>query len=210
MIRAALLALLAATPLAAQTPPATPPQPAPAAPAPKPAVAHVRLDTALGPIVLEIETGRAPITSANFLRYVANKRLDGTSFYRAAKVQPGFGLVQGGVRFDPKRLYPPIAHEPTTRTGLTHKDGTISMARGAPGSATADFFIAVGDMPSMDADPKASGDNQGFAAFGHVVEGQEIVRTMLNAPTSPTAGEGPMKGQMLSPAIKIVSAKRVD
>lgn len=178
------------------------------APAPKPATVHVTLTTSEGPIALELESERAPITTANFLRYIDQKRLDGATFYRAVKVQPGYGLVQGGVNNDPKKALKPIAHEPTTQTGLSHKDGTISMARNAPGTAASEFFITVGDIPSMDADPKQPGDNLGFAAFGHVVGGMDIVRHMLDEPTSQTAGTGVMKGQMLAAPVKILSARR--
>jgi peptidyl-prolyl cis-trans isomerase A (cyclophilin A) len=93
---------------------------------------------------------------------------------------------------------------------LSHKDGTISMARNAPGTASGDFFITIGDIPSMDADPSQPGDNLGFAAFGHVVEGMEIVRRILEAPTSPTEGEGAMKGQILAPPVRILTARRVN
>ena len=201
----AFVLLCLAVPALAQTPA----PPAPTA-APQPAVVHVSLQTSAGAIVLELEKERAPITTANFLRYVDQKRLNGAAFYRATKVAPGFGLIQGGARNDPKRVLPPIAHEPTSKTGLHHVEGAISMARGAPGSATGDFFIAVGDMKGLDADPSQPGDNQGFAVFGHVVEGMDVVRKILDAPTSPTEGEGVMKGQMLAPPITITAAKRVD
>ncbi|HEY0445384.1 MAG TPA: peptidylprolyl isomerase, partial [Allosphingosinicella sp.] len=146
---------LAYSPLHAQ--PVPPSAPSPAAPAPRPATVRVLLQTGEGSITVELEKERAPVTTANFLRYVDEKRLDGIVFYRAMKVAPGYGLVQGGVR-DPRRLLPPIAHEPTSRTGLSHVDGAISMARHEPGSATADFFITVGAMPAMDADPGQPGD----------------------------------------------------
>lgn len=170
---------------------------------------RVRLVTADGAIVVELERA-APLTTANFLRYVDQKRFDGTSFYRATKVEgaAGLGLIQGGVRGDPKRVLPPVAHEPTTRTGLAHVDGTISMARTTPGSARGDFFITLGAMSSLDASPQAVGDNQGFAAFGHVVEGLDVVRRILDEPTSPTAGEGVMRGQMLAKPIRILTARR--
>jgi len=176
---------------------------------PKPGVVRVGLQTSQGLIVLELESERAPITTANFLRYVDRRRFDGITFYRATKVGPGYGLIQGGVRYDPKRVLPSIAHEPTTRTGLTHQDGTISMARAGPGTANGDFFICIGAMPSMDAQPDKPGDNLGFAAFGHVVDGMEIVRRILDAPTSPSEGAGAMKGQMLVAPVKIVSARRI-
>jgi peptidyl-prolyl cis-trans isomerase A (cyclophilin A) len=215
MIRSAYpLALLWLAPVAAsaQTVPPTPPAPpvADAPAAPRPATAHVSLQTALGPIVIEVETERAPVTAANFLRYVAQKRFDGTAFYRAVKVAPGYGLLQGGTRNNPKRILPPIAHEATTATKLSHTDGAVSMARGAPGTADGDFFIVVGGFPSMDADPTQTGDNQGYAVFGHVSEGMDIVRQLILAPVSPTEGEGDLKGQMLSPTIPIVNARRTD
>jgi len=190
--------LLLPLPLAAQT---TAPPP--------PAATKVRLETTEGPIVVALEQTRAPITTANFLRYVDEKRFDGITFYRAVNVAPGFGLIQGGIRGDIRQFLPPIAHEPTTETGLSHTDGAISMARNAPGTADASFFITVGNLPSMDADPKQAGDNLGFAVFGHVTEGMEIVRHILQLPTSPTEGEGIMKGQMLAAPVRIVSARRV-
>ena len=189
----ALLMLVFATPLAAQQ---TPP---PAAPAP----VRVTITTSAGPIVVALDRAHAPVTTANFLRYVDAKRFDGTTFYRAMKIAPDSGLIQGGQR-DPRKLYPPIKHEPTSTTGLSHGEGTISMARGAPGTATADFFITLGAMNGLD----ASASDPGFAAFGQVVEGLDVVRTIMAAPTSPTAGEGPMKGQMLSPTVRVVSVRR--
>ena len=182
----------------------------PAPPTQAPATVRVSLRTSEGVIVLELEKQLAPVTTANFLRYVDQKRFDGTTFYRATKVEgaPGLGLIQGGVRGDAKRALPPIAHEPTTRTGLAHVDGTISMARGAPGTARGDFFITLGAMSSLDASPQQVGDNQGFAAFGHVVEGMDVVRHILGEPTSPTAGEGVMRGQMLAAPVRIIAARR--
>jgi peptidyl-prolyl cis-trans isomerase A (cyclophilin A) len=172
------------------------------------ATVRVVLQTSEGPITLELETERAPATTGNFLKYVDQKRLDGTTFYRATKVAPELGLIQGGVRNNPKRLLPPVVHEPTSKTGLSHVDGAISMARNAPGTATADFFITIGALPSMDANPTASGDNLGFAAFGRVAEGMETVRRILTAPTSPTEGQGVMKGQMLAKPVRIITARR--
>lgn len=204
-----LLGLLA-LPVCAQDAPAPPAPPAPAAAvAPKPAVVHVTLTTSEGPIMLELEKERAPVTTANFLRYVDGKRLDGTTFYRSVKVQDGYGLVQGGARNDPKRVFPNIAHEPTSKTGLSHVDGAVSMARAAPGTASGDFFIVVGGFPAMDANPSQPGDNLGFAVFGHVTQGMDIVRHILVSPTG-DAGPAVMKGQMLVAPVKILSAKRSD
>jgi peptidyl-prolyl cis-trans isomerase A (cyclophilin A) len=213
-----LAALLIAAPVIAQT---TAPAPAPAAeaappaapveaPAPKPATVRVTLATADGPIVLELEKERAPLTTANFLRYVDQKRFDGAVFYRAMKLTPdgSYGLIQGGTRGNPKTTLPAIAHEPTSKTGLSHVDGTISMARGAPGSATGDFFITIGALTSLDADLTKPGDNLGFAAFGRVVEGMDVVKKIMGAPTSPTEGVGVMKGQMIAAPIRIATARR--
>ena len=189
------------------------PLPATAVPAPAPqnTLVQVRMETSQGPIVLALDSGRAPVTTGNFLRYIDQKRLDGTSFYRALKVAgwPDLGFIQGGTRNDPKRVLPPIAHEPTSVTGLSHQAGTISMARYAPGSANGDFFITLGAMPSMDAQASGEGDLAGFAAFGTVVEGMDIVRKILGQPTSPTEGEGVMRGQMLSPVVQILTVRRV-
>ncbi len=190
-----LLAL--AAPLTAQTPAA----PVATAAAEK---VHVTLTTAQGPIVLEIEKGKAPITAANFLKYVDGKKLDGTVFYRAVKVQDNYGFIQFGTQNDPARSFPPIAHEPTSKTGLSHVDGAISMAMAKPGTARGDFFIIVGNTPSMDAD----GTNAGYAVFGRVVQGMEIVRRIMEMPTSPTKGVGLMKGQMLDPTVAVKNARR--
>jgi peptidyl-prolyl cis-trans isomerase A (cyclophilin A) len=229
MIRALLAALLiAATPAAfaqttptaavapeapdAQTAPEAPGAPsAPQAPTPPPqtfATVRVEMLTSAGTIVLALEKQRAPLTTANFLRYVDQKRLDGTSFYRAMKMGTTvqYGLVQGGIRGDPKRRLPPAAHEPTSQTGLSNTDGTISMARLAPGTATADFFIIIGDLSSLDAKP---GGDPGYAVFGRVVDGMDVVHKILDAKVSPTAGEGAMKGQMIEDPVKIISVRRV-
>ncbi|MEP6968583.1 MAG: peptidylprolyl isomerase, partial [Pseudomonadota bacterium] len=171
---------------------------------------RVALTTGAGVITLELAADQAPITAANFLRYVDQKRFDGASFYRAMKNAgaPRTGLVQGGLQNNPAKTLPPVAHESTAKTGLSHKDGSISMARYAPGTAASEFFICVGDQPYLDADPAAPGDNQGFAAFGRVVGGLDVARAILAAPVSATAGEGAMKGQMLEPTVAIVSARR--
>jgi peptidyl-prolyl cis-trans isomerase A (cyclophilin A) len=174
----------------------------------------VVLETTLGDITLAIETERAPITAANFLRYVDEHRFDGTVFYRAMRLtwgpQPN-GLIQGGTQYDPKRVLPPIAHEPTSQTELSHVAGAISMARYAPGTATGDFSIMVSAQPSLDADPKGETDDAraGFAAFGHVVSGMDVVRKIFAAPTDPDKGEGWMKGQMLAEPVTIVHARRL-
>ena len=167
----------------------------------------VAIDTSLGRIVIALDRGRAPITTVNFLHYVDSHRFDGETFYRANHTGGG-GLIQAGVRSDARKLFAPIAHEPTSQTGLHNVAGAISMANSGPGTARADFFILLSDMPGLDANG-AGGDANGFAAFGHVIEGMDVVRRILAAPTSPTEGEGVMRGQMLSPRIRIVTARRL-
>ena len=179
-----------------------------AAPAWAQAVQKVRLHTSAGDIIVAVEIERAPITARNFLHYVDTKRLDGSEFYRAMHTGPEAGLVQGGVR-DAAKLFPPIAHEPTSQTGLSHVDGALSAPRFAVGTARGDFTIMVGDQHYLDAGPGSAGDGLGYAVFGHVVEGMDVVRHILAAPTSPTEGEGVMRGQMLFPRIMIVTARRI-
>jgi peptidyl-prolyl cis-trans isomerase A (cyclophilin A) len=185
-----------------------PPPPVAEAPRLAPALTNVVLHTTLGDITLAIEIERAPVTAKNFLRYVDNKRFDNTTFYRSLKLTEDgkYGLVQGGLKSDPKKLFKPIAHEAPATTGLSHVDGAISMARGDPGTATADFFIVVGDLVSMDGKP--DGSNLGYAVFGHVVSGMDVVHAMLEAPKSEEARTPEMKGQMLVEPVKILTVRR--
>jgi peptidyl-prolyl cis-trans isomerase A (cyclophilin A) len=202
-LAAALLAVTS-VPLFAQAAPESAPQ---SAPAPQAELVPVAIETSAGRIVIALDKTHAPITTANFLHYVDTHRFDGESFYRAMHVGDG-GLIQGGVRSDSRKLYPPIAHEPTSETGLHNVAGAIAMANAGPGTARADFFILLSDMPGLDAGGPG-GDANGFAAFGHVVEGMDVVKKIWASPVSETKGEGPMKGQMLDPAIKILKAERV-
>jgi peptidyl-prolyl cis-trans isomerase A (cyclophilin A) len=176
------------------------------APKPVPKTVPVVLTTSLGAITIALEIERAPLTAGNFLRYVDQKRLDGTVFYRAFKYgdESLGGFIQGGTQNDPKRILKPVPHETTIQTGLSHVDGVISMAQGAPGTATGDFFIILKDMKGFDADAT----QPGFAAFGRVTSGMEVVRAIWAAPRSPTKGEGIMKGEMLEPQVKILTARR--
>jgi peptidyl-prolyl cis-trans isomerase A (cyclophilin A) len=199
---AALLAALAA-PAFAQVP-----APPTTAAAPKEDLVPVAIDTSLGRIVVALDRGHAPGTTANFLHYVDTHRLDGEVFYRAMHSQTS-NLIQGGVRSDARKLFPPVAHEPTNKTGLHNVAGAISMANAGAGTARSDFFILVSDVPAFDAgDPQ--GDATGFAAFGHVIEGMDVVKKIFDAPVSDTKGEGAMKGQMLDPQVKIIKASRLD
>lgn len=199
----ALFASLLATPAFAQggAPPAAKADP------------FVKLHTPDGDIVVELFADKAPITVRNFLHYVDTKRMDGATFYRSS-TPPGdtafdYGILQGGLGTDPKKLFPPIPHESTAKTGLSHTDGTISMTRYAPGTATANFSICVGDQTYLDADPKDPKGKPGYAAFGRVVQGMDVVKKMLAAPRDPKKGVGVMKGEMLKKPIPILTVRRV-
>jgi peptidyl-prolyl cis-trans isomerase A (cyclophilin A) len=182
------------------------PVPVLAAP-PKPRVA---IQTDHGTIIVELEDRKAPITSANFLRYVDAHKYDGGTFYRASKTKGvrGAGSIQGGPP-DRVRRFAPIAHESTRMTRIRHVAGTISMARNAPGTATCDFFICASPQPYLDAHPGGKGDNEGFAAFGGVVQGLDVVKKILALKADGPALYEAMKGQMLKPPVKILSMKRV-
>lgn len=197
-LAAALFAALASPALA---------QAAPSAPAANEDLVPVAIDTSLGRIVVALDRGHAPVTTANFLHYVDTHRFDGEVFYRAMHSETS-NLIQGGVRSDVRKLFPPIAHEPTSTTGLHNVAGAISMANAGPGTARSDFFILVADVPAFDAG-NPQGDATGFAAFGHVTEGMDVVTKIYNAPVSETKGEGAMKGQMLDPPVKIIKVARV-
>lgn len=205
--RFALLAVPALLVLAAAAPTAT------RSAAPLPDTVRVALTTEKGVITVDVDAKHAPVTAANFIRYVDQRRFDGITFYRAMHLawgtQPN-GLVQAGQR-DPRRLLPPIVHEPTSTTGLLHKAGALSMARNAPGTAAADFSILLSDMPGLDADPASTNPDTkaGYAVFGYVVSGMDVVRAIWDAPRSATLGQGVMKGQMLDPPVRVLTARRV-
>jgi peptidyl-prolyl cis-trans isomerase A (cyclophilin A) len=170
---------------------------------------RVKMHTPQGDITIELYADKAPITVRNFLHYVDTHRLDGATFYRSS-TPPGekafdYGILQGGLQSDPKKVFAPIAHESTAKTGLSHTDGTISMTRYAPGTATADFSICVGDQTYLDASPK----DPGYAAFGRVVDGMDVVKKILAMPRDPAKGVGVMKGEMLAHPTPILTVRRV-
>ena len=174
-----------------------------------PAVAapKIAIETSVGTIVAELNDRQAPITAKNFLRYVVNGKFDGTTFYRAArnKANPKVGYIQGGIDKDYRRAFFSIDHEPTTKTGLKHTDGTLSMARNLPGTAMGEFFITVGPAPYLDARP----GNVGYAAFGRVLKGMDVVKRILAAPTWMGRGSGAFKDQIIKNRIKIIRARRI-
>jgi peptidyl-prolyl cis-trans isomerase A (cyclophilin A) len=176
---------------------------------------RVRVQTELGDIVVEVDTAKAPSTSANFLKYVDGGHYDGGMWHRTVKMdnQPEspvkIEVIQAGVNPDKaKSGFPPIALERTSVTGLLHKDGVISMARGSPDSATSGWFFCINDQPSRDFGGARNPDGQGFAAFGRVVSGMDVVRKIQAAPSSSDRKTN-TEAQRLTPPIKIVKAARV-
>ena len=207
----ALLPLLAfgAVGLALAPPAGTEPGPSDGAvatllPAPEPV--RVVVETGMGTFELDVEVDRAPVTAANFLRYVDGGQYDGGAFFRTvhAANQPNdsirIAVVQGGRNPDaPEDPFPPISLERTRDTGILHTDGAVSMARGGPDTATQSFFICIGDQPSLDFGGMRNPDGQGFAAFGKVVAGMDVVRAIH---------EAPHEEQQLTPPVEILRAYR--
>lgn len=203
MLRRLVVLALCLFPLAASA------QTVPAQASP-PANPKVVIETSAGRMVVEVYLDKAPVSARNFLRYVDAKRLDGVLFYRTVKPAEKFGFVQFGIQNAPAKMFPPIKHEPTTETGIKHLDGTLSLPRLAPGTARGEFTIMVGDQPSFDADPSKPGDNLGYAAFGRVIEGQDVLLKIFDAPTSPTRTlMGSFRGEVPEAPVKIVSARRL-
>lgn len=167
---------------------------------------HVVIQTSLGSIEVEVDTVRAPITGLNFLRYVDQGSYRGGRFHRTVRPdnqpdnQVKIEVIQGGP--DPRRSKDAAAIplERTSATGLSHQDGTLSMARDGPDTATSEFFICIGDQPELDLGGKRNPDGQGFAAFGRVVRGMDVVRAIQTARA---------QGQQLTPVIEIQAIVRV-
>lgn len=181
---------------------------------------EIVMATERGTITLELYPDRAPITVANFLRYVDAGKLDGAAFYRTVRLdnqkptEVPIQVIQGGVHggdADPPEGFPPIPHEPTSQTGLRHEAGTVSMARGEPGTATSEFFISLDTMPELDAGGRRNPDGQGFAAFGRVIDGMEVVRSIHSASTATSRNReelGVMQGQLLDAPVRICRVAR--
>jgi peptidyl-prolyl cis-trans isomerase A (cyclophilin A) len=176
---------------------------------------RVRVQTELGDIVVEVDQAKAPGTAANFLKYVDAGHYDGGTWHRTVKMdnQPEstikIEVIQAGVNPDKaKSGFPPIALERTNKTGILHKDGVISMARGMPDSATSGWFICINDQPSLDFGGMRNPDGQGFAAFGRVVSGMDVVRKIQMAPSSADRKTN-TEAQRLTPPIKILKVSRI-
>ncbi|CAA9240672.1 MAG: Peptidyl-prolyl cis-trans isomerase PpiB [uncultured Cytophagales bacterium] len=163
------------------------------------------LETDAGNVTIELYTKQAPVTTANFLRYVNEGLFSRASFYRVLRPdnQPKdsvkISVLQGGLAPHFNAALAPIKHEPTGQTGLLHQDGTLSMVRQAPGTARSEFFICIGDQPALDAGGKRNPDGKGFAAFGKVTEGMDVIRKIH---------EMPANGQLLAEPVKILSISR--
>jgi peptidyl-prolyl cis-trans isomerase A (cyclophilin A) len=173
------------------------------------AATFVRITTDLGVIEAELAADQAPATVANFLRYVDAGRYTGGVFHRTVRLNPDnqpqspvkIEVVQGGVNPElAGRDWPAIGLERTRDTGLKHRDGTLSMARAGPDTATAEFFICIGDQPELDFGGRRNPDGQGFAAFGRVTHGMEVVKKIQAAPAD---------GQKLAPPVRILKIERL-
>ena len=163
-------------------------------PPPAPALVNVILHTTMGDIAVALEIDRAPLTVKNFLHYVDTKRYDGGTFYRAVAIgdEGKYGMLQGGIRANPKKVFAPVPHESPQVTGLSHVDGAISMARFAPGTAKAEFFIVMGNLTSLDGKP--DGSDPGYAVFGHVTSGLELAHQILGHATRSDCWQGIRNG----------------
>jgi len=172
----------------------------------RPEPVRVLIQTEKGGIEVELNAAQAPITVANFLKYVDGKFYDGGRFHRTVKPdnQPDnkvkIEVIQAGINPEKaKQEFAAIKLERTRDTKLSHKDGTISMARDGPDTATSDFFICIGDQPELDLGGKRNPDGQGFAAFGRVVKGMDVVKKIQTAPA---------EGQTLTAPVKILKVFR--
>ncbi len=170
-------------------------------------IVKIKFETDLGSIIAEIYPDKAPLTCSNFIKYIENDKFTGANFYRVVRMdnQPNndikIEVIQGGLGFDVEESpYPGIKHETTKTTSILHKNGTLSMARAKPGTATSEFFICIGDQPELDFEGKRNPDGQGFAAFGQIVEGMDVVKQIQ---------EMPANGQMLKKTIKISSIQMI-
>lgn len=176
---------------------------------------HVVVETSAGAVMIELYADKAPVTVANFLRYVDAGAYDGAYFYRTTRPDndPLITVIQGGL-WAPweddmdqgfEAPFPAIVHETTETTGVSNSDGVISMARAEPGTAASEFFINVGDNPSLDFGGERNPDGQGFATFGRVIGGMDVVQSIHAAPALNGAG---VAAQLLSEPVVITSIRR--
>lgn len=172
----------------------------------------IRIETAYGAIEVALDEVRAPKTTANFLALIKNDSFTGATFYRTVKSSQKYGelptidVIQGGVGWTECRKLPVVEHEPTNVTGLRHIDGTISMGRSAEFGASSEFFICIGEQPKLDAGVVEGPGAAGFAAFGQVVSGMDVVRTIQGLPTTPVSptGEDRFRDQFLAEPVPLM------
>ena len=174
---------------------------------------NIAFKTSKGDIIIELYNQIAPITVDNFLRHLDGGYYDGSSFYRTVTYQndngsPKIEVIQGGLG-DIDKPFPAISHESTNITKLKHEDGTISMSRGEVNSATSDFFICIGSQQGLDFGGERNNDGQGFAAFGKVIEGMDIVRDINGMPSNKKTDNEYVKGQMINNPVIIEKAVRL-
>ena len=190
---------LSSTGISAKTPKSTPIRP------------WLQMKTSLGDLIIEVDPERAPLSSASFLSYVDKQLFDGAEFDRVVHPENDanpakISVIQGGVA-DQSKMLAPIPHEPTAKTGIRHLDGTISIARIAPGSGSGgSFFICIGEQPELDFGGRRNPDGQGFAAFGAVMKGMDVIRAIWAQPTAGT--DGSIESQLLASPVGIVSVRR--
>lgn len=175
---------------------------------------RVLMSTSQGEISIDLYLDKAPVTAANFLQLVENGDMDGGSFYRVVSYEndrgsPKIEVIQGGLG-DASEGFETIDHETTEQTGILHTDGVISMARGAVGTASTEFFICIGDQPGLDFGKPRNADEQGFAAFGKVVSGMDIVRKIQGLPADGPTESDYTKGQILTQPVSIRRVRRAD
>jgi peptidyl-prolyl cis-trans isomerase A (cyclophilin A) len=175
---------------------------------------RVTMSTSEGDIDIDLYLDKAPITAGNFLKLVDNGDMDGGSFYRVVTYEndngsPKIEVIQGGLGAAGED-FDTIGHESTEQTGILHTDGVISMARGAVGTASTEFFICIGDQPGLDHGQPRNADNQGFAAFGKVVSGMDVVRR-INAMSADAASDSEYtQGQILAEPVAIERVARAN
>lgn len=174
---------------------------------------HVIFETDLGNIEIAIYPERAPLSAGNFLYYVDNGLYDGEGFYRAVRPETdplgmGMEIIQGGL-LSMETVTAPIEHEITKITGLSHIDGAISIARDEPGTGSAAyFFISIGDNTFLDYAGKRNPDGQGYAVFGQVIKGMDVVRAIQTQKTGGDSENVATQGQILNKPVKIIKARR--
>jgi len=168
----------------------------------------VMMETALGTIEIEVDVKRAPRTAANFLKYVDAGLYAGGRFHRVVRPETEtrtdfpIQVIQAGINTARRSEgFPAVAMESTQTTGILHKDGVVSMARAGVDTARSDIFICIGDQPELDFGGKRNADGQGFAAFGRVVRGMDVVRKIQASPVQP-------KTQTPDPPVAITAATR--